>query len=113
MAVTSVANGNQLAVISTEHSLFTSSAAGVYVFATTCPAAFTGTDVVELRIYSVINGATEVLAYYAVYTGMSSSASAKYSVPVPTATAGDTLRFTLKQTAGTGRTFPYRISTIG
>ena len=118
MAVTSVANENQTAVITTEHTLFTSSAAGVYVYIVDCGLPTDGTphmsngDVLELRIYSIVNGGTEHLAYYAVYAH-SQAHPVKYSVPVPTPTAGDTLKFTLKQTVGTGRIFPYRVVTVG
>jgi hypothetical protein len=115
MAVTSVYNQNYLpAATNTEYTLFTSSAAGVYVMAAACPAAFVTVDLVEFRIYAVVNGGAEVLAYYVIYSGTSSSGSGKFSVPVPTATAGDTLRFTIKQPTGsTLRTFPIRIMTIG
>lgn len=117
MAVTSVYNANYTpAAIGTEYTLFTSSAAGVYVMAASIPSAFVNGEVVEFRIYSVINGATEQLAYSAVYAhqqGASSTGGVKYSVPVPTPTAGDTLKFTLKQVAGTARTFPVRIMTVG
>lgn len=113
MAVTSVYNANYTpAAIGTEYTLFTSSAAGTYVFSATVPVAFVAGDIVEFRIHSVINGATEILAYYVVYSGVPGN-GAKYSQPVPTSTAGDTLKFTLKQTAGTARAFPIRIMTVG
>lgn len=111
MAVTNVANGNQLTVISTEHVLLAATAtSGVYVFMTDLGPMANG-DVVELRIYSVINGGTERLAYYAVYANAQAQPS-KYSVPVPNLST-DTVRYTLKQTAGTVRTFPFRVVMVG
>lgn len=116
MAVTTVYNANYLpAATNTEYTLFTTLVAGVYVMAVAIPLAFTGVDLVEFRVYAVINGGTEVRAYYAIYAGTSASGSGAFSVPVPTAqVGGDTLRFTIKQPTGsTLRTFPIRIMNIG
>lgn len=116
MAVTNVVNGTQVATITTEHVLLAATAtSGVYVYIVDCgdvaSSGLQNGDVVELRIYNVVNGGTEHLAYYAVYAHLQAQ-PVKFSVPVPNLST-DTIRCTLKQTAGTGRTFRFRVVTVG
>ena len=68
-------------------------------------------DVVEFRIYSVVQAGTEQVAYYAVYANLQGQ-PVKYSVPVPLLNP-DTLRFSVKITTAINRTFRCRIVTIG
>ena len=113
MAVTSIVNGSQLTVINTEHDLMAANTtSGVFVCMTDLNPMANG-DVVELRIYTRINAQTERLAYYAVYAHAQAQPN-KYSVPVPSlGGATETVHYTLKQTAGSVRTFFYRVVTVG
>lgn len=63
-------------------------------------------DVLEVRIYTkVLSGGTERVAYSRRYKNVQMT-KIVYSVPVP---ADISYKATLKQTAGTGRTFPWSI----
>lgn len=102
---TVIASGTQTATISTEHDLATDTANHTYVLGVDT-AALTAGDLVELRLYTkILSGGTERLAYVASYQHAQGE-PAKYSVPVP---ANIHLRATLKQTAGTGRAFPWAL----
>jgi hypothetical protein len=116
------ASGTQLAVIGTEHSLnggsFTD--AGVYLLSVNT-LNMVGGDTLELRTYKkVLSGdAQEYLVDVVNFAdsqgdGAAPGSSAngdlvKISVPVPSPYS---IRFTLKQVAGTGRNFPWRVDTI-
>lgn len=111
MAVTVAASGTQSTTVTTEHSLSTQTAAGVYVFVVDLGASVAG-DRFELRIYyTVLAAGTERLAYGppdAVFSGALENPIA-VSVPVPQdATAGN-IRFTLKQTDGVSRSVPWKV----
>lgn len=109
MAVTSAASGTQSAVISTEHNLGSAiTTAGVYVLVVDCNA-MVGGDRLELRIKTkALSGGTQRLAYIAVYKNAQSTLI-KYSVAVPVDTE---IQCTLKQTAGTGRSFPWNLLSL-
>lgn len=106
MPVTSNQSGSQAAIISAEHALGAAiTAAGVYVLAVDASAMVNG-DVLELRIKTKTkSGSAARLAYSVTYANVQSEPN-KYSVPVPVDTE---VTFTLKQTAGTGRTFDWNI----
>lgn len=102
---TSQADGSQTAVISTEHTLATVTADGTYVLYVDTNNMVNG-DEVELRVkYKVRSTGTTremQVAYYAHAQGQPVKAS------IPVASINECV-FTLKQTAGTGRVFPWEI----
>lgn len=109
---TSEASGTQTAVINTEHTLSTLTTNKTFVFVVDTGAMTQASgvfDVVELRIYTIaLTAGTERLAYIATYEGAQGS-PIKYSVPVP---ADISFKATLKQTAGTGRAFPWKVLSL-
>lgn len=108
MAVTDV-HGSQTATINTEHVLADTSAAGSYVLSVDTINMAAG-DILELRLYEmVLTGGTHRVAYYARYDDAQAADDLiKISVPISTAlTDSGAIEATLKQTAGTGRVFPW------
>lgn len=104
---TTVGSGTQAATIGTEHTLLTDTTNHDYVLVTDL-AAMTNGDAVELRIYSIVlSGGTERLAYVRRFVNVQFE-PIKYSVPVP---ADISFRATLTQTAGVGRSFPWKVVT--
>lgn len=109
MSITVIGSGTQAATISTEHDLATDTASHVYVLVVDAGAMVAG-DVVILRLYTkVLSGGTERLAYSATFAHAQGDPN-KYSVPVP---ANISLRASLQQTAGTGRSFPWSLLAVG
>jgi hypothetical protein len=110
MAISVEASGTQTAVIGTEHTLATIAGPGVYVANVDLSAMAAG-DVVELRIKKpVLSAGTARAQFYAMYTDAQPADDIlKTSVPfLVDAIAGGCV-VTLKQTTGTGRSFPYSI----
>ena len=108
MAINVIASGTQSATISTEHSLATSTSGKTYVFAVDTINMANG-DELELRVYTkVLSGSTKHLAYYVAYA-QAQGIPNKYSVPVP---ANQYCEVSLKQTAGTGRSFDWSLLSI-
>lgn len=110
MAVTVNASGTQTATVTTEHTLATVSTAGVFVF-NVDTANMTATDVLELRVKkpTLASGTTRTYLY-AMYTGAQPTDDVlKTSVPVVIDATAGSATFTLKQTIGTGRSFPWSI----
>ena len=104
---TLVASGTQTAVIGTEHTLSTDTSNGNFVFKVDANAMASG-DTLELRIYDVVlaSGVSRV-AYFSKFTdAQGADDKIKVSVPVP---ANIEFKATLKQTAGTGRAFPWSV----
>lgn len=109
MALTTLATGTQTAIISTEHTLYTSIAGGVFVFIVDL-LNMAGGDTLELRMKQKVV-ATLSGAYFQSFSGaQSANTLVAVSVPFPTNVAGAI--FTLKQTAGTGRTYDYSILSL-
>jgi hypothetical protein len=105
---TEVAGGSQLASIGTEHTLTTSTANKVFVLVVDLANLASG-DTVELRIYTIARAAgSERQAYMESFVGAQTSPMA-YSVPVP---ANISCKATLKQTAGTGRSFSWALLSL-
>lgn len=105
MAISAIASGTQTATLDTEHTLSTDTSNQTYVFVVDAAAMAVG-DVLELYIYTkCLSGGTERLAYSIQYTDAQAEPM-KYSVPVP---ADISFKATLKQTAGTGRAFPWKV----
>lgn len=111
MAVTVAASGTQSATVTTEHTLSTQTGAGVFVLVVDASAMVAG-DRLELRIYSTALAAgAEQLAYGppdAVFSGVL-EVPMLYSIPVPADSTAGNCRFTLKQTNGTSRNFPWKV----
>lgn len=105
MTVSSNTSGSQTATISTEHTLATITTANVYVLVVDANAMVNG-DTLELRIYTKAKtGSSSRVAYYQVFDNVQGAPNL-ISVPVPIDTE---FKATLKQTAGTGRTFDWNI----
>lgn len=109
MTITSNQSGSQAATVGTEHTLGSAiTSAGVYVFIVDTNAMQNG-DVLELRANTKAkSGSTSRLAYFTTYTNVQDAPN-KLSVPIPVDTE---VVFTLKQTAGTGRTFDWNILSL-
>lgn len=111
MALTLHASGTQTAVVTTEHSLTTAATAGVYEFFVD-PAAMLDGDVLELRIKArVLAAGTVRVVYLATYSG-AQPVDDMIKVSVPFANdlvEAGAVDFTLKQTFGTGRNFPWKV----
>lgn len=102
---TSQASGTQACVISTEHTLATITTAGTYVLSLNLNPLAAG-DVIEARAYvKVLTGSTERVLYFDVWAdAQPTDDQVKFLVPIPTLFS---CKFTLKQTAGTGRSIEW------
>jgi hypothetical protein len=108
MALATISSGTQTAVISTEHSLDVDTTAKTYVLCVDTGAMVNG-DILELRMKTkILSGGTQRVAYMATFSNVQADPN-KYSVPVP---ADVEIEVTLKQTAGTGRAFPWKLLSI-
>lgn len=106
MALTNQQEGSQAATVTTEHQLGTEiTAGGIFILAVDLVNLVNG-DVVELYSKTKVrsSGALQI-AYKVVYAHTQKRLNV-YSPPIPADVAID---FYLKQTAGTGRTFPWKI----
>jgi hypothetical protein len=115
MAVTAFASGTQTATVGTEHTLASINLAGVYRLRIDT-AAMTATDALELRVKSkALTGGTLRGEDLVLYTGVQAADQViKRSETYETELAeADGLTFTLKQTAGTGRAFPWCVTRVG
>lgn len=111
MTVIAQGSGTQTAVIGTEHTLLDVSVAGTFTFHVDTINLAAG-DVVELRIYQmVLTGGTRRVAYFVRYFDVQPTDDmVKLSVPISNElTDSGALRFTLKQTNGTGHAFPWKV----
>lgn len=111
MAVTAYASGTQSATVTTEHFLSSPNVAGTFTLHVDC-VNMVATDVLELRIYQmVLTGGTQRVAYYCRCEGAQPTDDLiKISVPISNElTDTNSLRFSLKQTMGTSRNFPWKV----
>ena len=102
---TSNSNGSQTAVISTEHTLATISTSGSFALGIDANAMVLGDELVvrvKLKVRSV---GTTRLAYEATYTHVQGE---PVILSIPVASTNEIV-FTIEQTAGTGRAFPWEI----
>lgn len=105
------ASGTQTATVTTEHSLGTATVEGRFKFEVDMNAMAAG-DVLELRINKIIlTGGTKRLAYFGAFYGAQPSfALVAISDEVWNELAdANSLEFTLKQTFGTGRAYPWKV----
>ena len=111
MAVTAQASGTQAATVTTEHQLADVAAAGTYTFHVDT-VNMVANDVLELRVYQMIitAGTSRVLFFGAFYGAQPTDDLIKVSVPISNELTDSTsLRFSLKQTFGTSRSFPWKV----
>lgn len=111
MAVTLNASGTQTATVTTEHTLADVNTAGVYTLHVDTVNMAAG-DVLELRVYQIelTGGTRRVLFFHAFYGAQPTNDTAKVSLPIGNdLTDSGSLRFTLKQTFGTGRAYPWKV----
>ena len=104
---------SQTASIGTEHFLANVNEAGVYTFHVDMNALAAG-DYLELRIYQIVlTGGTARVVYLETFQGGDIAVREEkifISVPISNElTDTNSLRFSLKQTLGTGRSFPWKV----
>ena len=105
MTVAVIDSGSQTATISTEHTLSTQTGAGVFVLAVDIAALASG-DQLELRIYGKARSSdTERLLYVRSFAFPVVELLVE-SIPV---VSPHDWKATLKQTAGTGRAYPWAV----
>lgn len=113
MAVTAFASGTQTATVGTEHFLSSPNVAGVYTLHIDLNAMASG-DVVEVRVYQMVltAGTQRVAQIFYLTDAQSTDGKILISDPIGNElTDANSLRFSLKQTAGTGRSFPWKVLT--
>ena len=102
---TSNSDGSQTAVISTEHTLGTITTAGSFVLMVDTNAMALGDKLTLRAKVKVRSTGTTRLAYTANYAQVQGD-PVKLSIPIAST---NEVVFTLEQTAGTGRAFPWEI----
>ena len=109
MTVTAHASGTQAAAVGTEHFLTSPNVPGTFTLHVDTAALASG-DTLELRIYQIVlTGGTARQVYFQSFTGPTQD-GVQISVPVSNElTDTNALRFSLKQVAGTGRSFPWKV----
>jgi len=113
MAATAYASGTQTCTVTTEHFLSSPNVAGVYTLNLDTNALAAG-DILEVRLYKmVLTGGTARVAYVDAYAGAQpTDDKIKISVPLATGLSETNgLRFSITQTAGTGRNIPWSLET--
>lgn len=111
MAVTAQGSGTQTATLTTEHTLLDVAVAGTFTLHVDTINMASG-DIVELRIYQIVlTGGTRRVAYYqSFFDAQPADDLIKISVPISNElTDAGSLRFSLQQTVGTGRVFPWKV----
>jgi hypothetical protein len=107
MSWTPDSTGSQTATISTEHILASPTTVATYVLAVDTINLTLG-DLVELRVYDMVDGVNFRQVWKAAYQHAQIN-NGKVSPPLAVTTQA---KFTLKQTAGTGRAFPWSVRRI-
>lgn len=111
MTVAAHASGTQSASVGTEHFLTSPAVEGVFTLHVDLVNMAAG-DYVELRVYQmVLTGGTQRVAYLETFQG-AQPADGLIAISVPIGnelTDANSLRFSLKQTLGTGRDFPWKV----
>ena len=100
-------SGTQTATINTEHMLATPTTNATYVFHVDTVNLVNG-DLVELRCYDKVDGTNYRQMWKGTYQHAQVN-NAKASPPIAVTTQA---QFSLKQTAGTGRAFPWSVRRI-
>jgi hypothetical protein len=100
-------SGSQTAVIGTEHNVATPTTNATYVFSVDCKNMVAG-DLVELRCYDMVDGSNYAQAWKGTFQHVQIN-NAKASPPLAVTVQA---KFSIKQTAGTGRAFPWSVRRI-
>jgi hypothetical protein len=100
-------SGSQTATIGTEHTLASPTTNATYVLSVDTVNLVNG-DLVELRCYDKVDGTNLRQVWKATYQHVQIN-NGKVSPPLAVTTSA---QFTLKQTAGTGRVFPWSVRRI-
>ena len=111
MAVTAFGSGTQTATVTTEHFLANVNEAGVYTLHVDLVNMASG-DYLELRVYQMVltGGAARVAYLYPFQGAQPTDNLIAISVPISNElTDSQALRFSLKQTLGTGRQFTWKV----
>ncbi len=115
MAVTVQASGTQSATVTTEHFVADVATAGLYTFHVDT-ALMVALDALELRVYQMVltSGTSRVIFLGNFYGAQPADDYIKVSVPIGNdLTDATSLRFSLKQTFGTSRDFPWKVLRYG
>jgi hypothetical protein len=114
MAVSVAASGSIAATVVTEHTLTTLAGPGVYQFEVDA-SVLAAQDVLELRVKGpTLSGGTARVLFYTAYYGVQATDDVmKVSVPFAVDSVAGNHVCTLLQVAGTSRTFPWKITTLG
>ena len=111
MAVSTFGSGTQSATVTTEHFLSSPNVVGVFTLYVDL-VNMAANDVVELRAYKMtIAAGTQRVAFFAQFAGVQpTDALIAMSVQIPNdLTDANAVRFSLKQTFGTSRNFPWAV----
>lgn len=115
MAPSLQGSGTQAAAIGTEQTLLDVAVAGTFTLHVDANA-MASLDTLELRIYQIVlTGGTRRVVYLQSYSNAQDASTndlspIKISVPISNElTDAGSLRFTLKQTAGTARSYPWKV----
>jgi hypothetical protein len=111
MAIELFASGTQAATIGTEHVLSAPNKPGTYTFHVD-PVNMQAGDTLQLRTYQkVLTGGTARVAFEAEFVdAQSADDMIKISVPISNDLAeANALKFSLKQTVGTGRSYDWKV----
>ena len=109
MAWTASASGTQTATINTEHTLTSPTAVGTYVFSVDNESVMALGDTLILRAYKKIDATNFAPLFEFTYQHVQAT-----SVIFPAISLASSfgLSFTLQQTAGTGRAYPWLVEVI-
>lgn len=108
MAWTLDSSGSQTAVINTEHTLATPNTNATYVLSVDTVNMANG-DLLELRAYDMVDATNYREVFKLTYQHNQGNRNGKLFPPIAVTTQA---KFTLKQTAGTGRAFPWSIRRV-
>lgn len=111
MAISLYAHGTQAAVIATEHLLTDVVMPGTYSLSIDL-SAMAAADAVQVRVYSKVlaGGASRVVSMTEFLDAQSADARIHISIPISNVLLEEnSVRFTLRQTAGGVRSFPWAV----
>lgn len=111
MSIATYASGSQTATLTTEHELSAPSEAGEYALQLDLNN-MAANDVLEVRAYLMVaSGGTARPIWFHMFAGAqpSHALNAVSQWVANTLTEANAIRFTIKQTFGTGRAYPYKI----
>lgn len=111
MTVTAQGTGSQTATLTTEHTLLDVAVAGTFQLFVDKVNMSAG-DILELRVYQIIlTGGTRRVADVGRFAdAQATDDMIARSIPISNElTDAGALRFTLKQTVGTGRAYPWKV----